>query len=67
MLGTKKSSATIERVSCIHVFETMPQSKCAIAYEVQSPRHNDVIFVVVVYSTTANQALRILWAESEVT
>jgi len=33
-----------------------------------SPRYSDdLIYIVIVYSTTANQALRILWAESEVT
>ena len=55
MLGTLKSFATIERVTCVHVFETMPQSKCAIAYQIKSPMHDDdIINVVIVYSTTAN-------------
>ena len=68
MLGTIKSTATIEKVSCVHVFETMPQSKCAVAYEIRSPRHDDdSVYMIIVYSTTANQVLRILWAESEVT
>ena len=68
MLGTMQMTATIQRVTCVHVFETMPQSKCAVAYEIKSPRHDDdIINIVIVYSTTANQVLRILWAESEVT
>lgn len=68
MLGTIQMTATIQRVTCVHVFETMPQSKCAVAYEIRSPRHDDDnVFVIIVYSTTANQVLRILWAESEVT
>lgn len=54
MLGTMQMTATIERVTCVHVFETMPQSKCAIAYEISSPRHNDLLNVVIVYSITAN-------------
>ena len=55
MLGTIKMTATIERTTCVHVFETMPQSKCAVAYEIRSPFHDDDnIYVVVVYSTTAN-------------
>ena len=63
MLGTLQKFATIEKATCVHVFETMPQSKCAVAYNIRSPLHDDdVIHIVIVYSTTANQVLRILWA-----
>ena len=49
------------------MFETMPQSKCAVAYEVFSPRQNiGTVYLIVVYSITANQVLRILKVESEV-
>jgi hypothetical protein len=68
MLGSLQEEAEISRVTCIHVFETMPQSKCAVAYEIFSPRHDDeMVYIVIVYSTTANLALRILWSSSEVT
>ncbi len=67
MLGRQNNQATVQRVTCIHMFETMPQSKCAIAYEVNSPRHGGDVYLVLIFSTTANQILRILRAESEVT
>jgi hypothetical protein len=68
LLGDDKGNlATVEKVTAIHMFETMPQAKCAIAYEVNSPRvENDMVHLIVVYSITANQVLRILNAESEV-
>ncbi len=50
------------------MFETAPQSKCAIAYEVVSPREDlGVVYLVILYSITANQVLRIMKSESEVT
>lgn len=55
MLGTPQNEAQISRVTAVHIFETMPQSKCAIAYAIKSPRHNnDTVYVVIIYSTTAN-------------
>jgi hypothetical protein len=67
MLGTRDMTAQVQRITAVHMFETMPQSKCAVAYEILSPRHDDLIFIVLVFSTNANQVLRVLWAESEVT
>ena len=52
----------------MHMFETMPQSKCAMAYEIFSPRDElDIVNLIIVYSITANQVLRILRVESQVT
>ena len=53
----------------MHIFETLPQSKCAVAYEILSLRGKspEIEHIVIVYSTTAKQVLRILRAESEVT
>jgi hypothetical protein len=49
------------------MFETMPQSKCAVAYEIYSPRQDlGTTYLIIVYSITANQVLRILRVESEV-
>jgi len=45
--------AKVEKVTCVHIFETNPQSKCAIAYDVITPRH-DLVHIVVVFNTTAN-------------
>lgn len=50
------------------MFETAPQSKCAIAYEVMSPREDlDIVHLIILYSVTANQVLRIMKSEGEVT
>ena len=50
------------------MFETMPQAKCAIAYEIDSPSsENELIHLIVVYSCSANQVQRILVSEAEVT
>ena len=55
MMGTREMTAQVQRVTCVHTFETMPKSKCAVAYEVLSPRHNnDLIYIVLVFSTNAN-------------
>jgi len=49
------------------MFETMPQSKCAVAYEIFSPRVDlGTVYLIIVFSITANQVLRILKVESEV-
>lgn len=59
--------AHVVNVTAVHMFETMPQSKCAIAYELFSPRTDlGTVYLIVVYSITANQVLRILKVESEV-
>jgi len=37
------------------MFETAPQSKCAVAYEVISPRDDlGVVYLIILYSVTAN-------------
>ena len=68
MLGTPDEQAQVLSVSSMHLFETAPQSKCAIAYEVMSPRDDlGMVYLIIVYSITANQVLRILKSESLVT
>lgn len=55
-------------VTALHLFESAPQSKCAVAYEVVSPREDlDVVYLIIVYSVTANQVLRIMKSENAVT
>lgn len=34
MLGSEKSRAQLVGITALHMFETAPQSKCAIAYEI---------------------------------
>ena len=59
--------AHVVNITAVHMFETMPQSKCAVAYELFSPRQDvGTINMIIVYSITSNQVLRILKCESEV-
>ena len=68
MLGEGEQRASVLNITTIHMFETAPQSKCAIAYEVVSPREDlGVVYLVILYSITANQVLRVMKSESEVT
>jgi hypothetical protein len=32
--------AQIEKVTCIHMFECSPQSKCAVAYSIRKANHD---------------------------
>ena len=57
--------AKLERICCLHIFESSPQSKAAVAYMILKP-DQDYLCIIIVYSTTANQVLRILRSESEV-
>ena len=68
MLGRGQEKASVLNITAIHMFETAPQSKCAVAYEIVSPREDlGVVYLVILYSITANQVLRIMKSESEVT
>lgn len=58
------------------MFESSPQSKCAVAYSIkknivggqgQKGGDSGEIYIVIVFSVTANLVLRILRCESEVT
>jgi hypothetical protein len=49
------------------MFESSPQSKCAISYLLSKPDSLDQISIVIVYSVSTNMLLRILRCESEVT
>jgi hypothetical protein len=52
------------------MFENSPQSKCAVAYAIKKNGPEDIadfIYIVIVFSVTANLVLRILRCESEVT
>lgn len=56
----------LNRVTCIHMFESSPQSKCAVAYELNLA-NGDEAHVIVVYSTTASQMQRLIRSDAEVT
>lgn len=48
------------------MFENSPQSKCAVSYMV-SRANGDDLYLIILYSISANQILRIMRCESEVT
>lgn len=58
--------ASIEKVTCIHMFESSPQSKCAVAYVIKQTT-GDTAYIVLVYSVVTSTAIRILRSDSEVT
>lgn len=45
--------ATLQKVSCIHMFETCPQSKCAVSYTLRLANAEEVNLVIV-FSVTVN-------------
>ena len=54
MLGDGDNPAGVLNVTAIHNFEESPSEKCAIAYEVNSPRENlGIVYLIVVYSIAA--------------
>ena len=55
MLGTHQEKASVLTITAIHMFETAPQSKCAVAYEIMSPRDDlGLVYLIILYSVTAN-------------
>lgn len=58
--------AAIEKISCIHMFESSPQSKCAVAYVIRQ-QNGEIVYLILVYSVVTNTAVRLLRSESEVT
>ena len=55
MLGHGEESASVLNITTIHMFETAPQEKCAIAYEIVSPREDlGIIYLIIVYAVAAN-------------
>lgn len=66
LFGIQGKPAKVERVTSIHLFESSPQSKSAIAYLLTRP-DGDEVSIIVVYSVSTNMLLRLLRCESEVT
>lgn len=48
------------------MFESSPQSKCAVAYSIRKS-DGEQISLIIVYSVVINRAIRIFRCESEVT
>ncbi len=59
--------STLDRATCLHMFETSPQSKCAVAYKIKKADGVSEVNIIIVYSVVTNTVLRILRSESEVT
>ena len=59
--------ATIEKVSAIHMFESCPQSKCAVSYVIKQPQTGKLINLAIVYSGWDFQLSNILYCTDEIT
>ena len=55
------------RVTSLHMFESSPQSKCAVSYLLEKPISKEQINVIVLYSVSTNMILRMMRCEAEVT
>lgn len=49
------------------MFESSPQSKCAVSYILERSDNGEEVSLIVVYSVSTNMILRLLRCESEVT
>jgi hypothetical protein len=49
------------------MFESSPQSKCAVSYLLQKPLSGETVSVIVLYSVSTNMILRMMRCEAEVT
>lgn len=46
--------ATVEKVTAVHLFESSPQSLCAVAYSLKKTS-GESVYLVIVYSILRNQ------------
>ena len=65
LFGSKGNPAKMERCTSLHMFESSPQSKCAVSYVLNNG--SDTISIILVFSVSANMIIRVLRCESEVT
>lgn len=49
------------------MFESSPQSKCAVAYLLQKPISGEEVAIIVLYSVSTNMIMRLFRCDSEVT
>ena len=49
------------------MFESSPQSKCAVSYLLQKPISGEEISIIVLYSVSTNMIMRLFRCDSEVT
>jgi len=59
LADSNNTPAQIDKVSCIHLFESQPQSKCAIAYKIRKT-DGSMVFIAVVYLVQSHQFSSIL-------
>ena len=53
LFSVKGQPAKLEKVTCLHMFESSPQSKCAVAYKLLNSL-DESINIIIVFSVTAN-------------
>lgn len=63
----KFMQSTIERISSIHMFESCPQSKCAIAYVLKKPQTGQLVNIAIIYTGWDFQLSNILYCSDEIT
>ena len=64
--GEDKQPATVKSVTCIHMFESAPQNRIAIAYTLEKA-DGTPIHLVLVFSVQTKKFTQILRVEEEVT
>lgn len=58
--GADRLPATLVKVSCLHMFESSPNDKIAVAYVIKKPNSKILIYLVLVFSVTTKKFLNIL-------
>lgn len=66
LFSIKGKPAKLERVTAIHMFESSPQSKCAVSYLINQT-DGEKISLILVFSVSTSNVQRILRNDSEVT
>jgi len=67
LFGNIAQPAIMKRVTSLHMFESSPQSKCAVAYLLQKPISGEEVAIIVLYSVSTNMIMRLFRCDSEVT
>jgi hypothetical protein len=65
LFSINQKPAVLEKITCLHMFESSPQSKCAVSYLLKKA-DGDQVAIIIVFSVITNSPIRILRCESEV-
>ena len=67
LYSVNQQPASLSKATCLHMFETSPQSKCAVAFKLKRADGVTEVNLVIVFNVISNSVVRILGSESEVT